>query len=99
MEDLEKLAEKTKWINFDKGGYAHINNPHFDIIFNSGFEQGYKQANEWISVDTALPEGYTECLGYFDGNQWTLVFDGEEWIKPEADYEPTHWMPLPPKPE
>ena len=54
---------------------------------------------EWISTKDKLPEGYTECLCYESGNQWTCIYDGKEWVQPKEDNLPTHWMELPKPPK
>ncbi len=46
-----------------------------------------------------VPDEYTECLCYEDGNQWTCIYDGKEWVQPKEDNLPTHWMPLPKAPK
>jgi hypothetical protein len=54
---------------------------------------------EWIKTEDELPKGYTFCLCYEDGNQWTCIYDSEKWIQPDDDNPPTHWMELPKPPK
>jgi len=51
---------------------------------------------EWIK---GVPKEYTECLCYEDGNQWTCIYNGKEWVQPKEDNLPTHWMLLPEPPK
>tara|TARA_B110000285_G_scaffold200940_1_gene235185 strand:- start:67 stop:228 length:162 start_codon:yes stop_codon:yes gene_type:complete len=51
---------------------------------------------EWIK---GVPKEYTECLCYEDGNQWTCIYNGKEWVQPKEHNLPTHWMPLPKAPK
>jgi len=55
-----------------------------------------REIMEWIK---GVPEEYTECLCYEDGNQWTCIYNGKEWVQPKEDNLPTHWMPLPKAPK
>ena len=54
---------------------------------------------EWISTKDKLPESYTECLCYENGNQWTCIYNGKQWVQPKEDNLPTHWMNLPKPPK
>ena len=54
---------------------------------------------EWISVKDELPKGWTSCLCYEDGNQWTCNYDGKDWVQHKEDNLPTHWMELPKPPK
>ena len=70
--------------------------------FDYGYEQGKKDATQWISVKDRLPEEigvyatlsktynirYYECLNW-TGNAWDCSFGAKI----------THWMPLPEPPE
>lgn len=51
--------------------------------------------DKWISVKDKIPTEYTACLCYEDGNQWTCIYDGKEWVQPKECNFPTHWQPLP----
>ena len=60
---------------------------------------------KWISVDSRLPELVARVLlvdetGYMEVGSLLWVGDSEvRWYGPAYKFIPTHWMPLPEKPE
>lgn len=62
-----------------------------------------KQERMWRPIETAPRDG-TEILCWCPGiGERVLCFDAGCWVLAGGDYandyEPTHWMPLPPAPE
>jgi hypothetical protein len=64
---------------------------------------------DWILVTQRLPKNWQRVLIYDpqicdDESIALMIFHDGEWLpdsedeQPNYDYEPTHWMPLPPKP-
>ena len=68
----------------------------------------------WQPIDTAPKDGtsvllcvapFKPLVGRFDRRLGWVDFDEDEdslrslWIEEGTDYEPTHWMPLPPPPD
>lgn len=77
--------------------------------FDYGYEQGKKDATQWISINDRLPDAkYGESDSVLtiseSGIQEVLYFDGSCWCHPtgevrESVFHITHWMPLPEPPE
>jgi hypothetical protein len=68
--------------------------------YDDGYEQGKKDAMQWVSVNDRLPEETKQYLTYDGGYDLIDVVsyyvDCGKW---NCSYKITHWMPLPPKPE
>ncbi len=69
-------------------------------VFHEGYEQGYNDATEWISVKDRLPENsgnYLVWCGYY--SEIAFYMDWCHKWKLDNLNPPTHWMPLPKSPK
>ena len=86
--------ELVKALAYDRGQY--------DKGYGDGYQDGKRDAWQWISVEERMPPNGWWCLVW--GSDWNIpimaFYDGEKWI--DAQFERpkvTHWMPLPEKPK
>ena len=79
--------------------------------YEDGYEQGKKDAMQWVSVNDRLPEESGEYLVYMESGYVIILdysvnykaFNAFDWFSNadviEYALPVTHWMPLPPSPE
>lgn len=99
--DRKKLIEGLRYCGSrdfcdDCPIYDECHEPDFDICLKAA---DVIETHMWISVEEGLPEDRERVIFFAKTPRPTIDTASGLWVRVNARYRVTHWMPLPKPPE
>lgn len=99
---------KSKFEALIENSFFNINGPNTTeeimLILKAAYDMA--KADEWVSVETALPEKDGRYLAYvkpgsglYDWGAHSLIYDSQNGFGRATHKHVTHWQPLPKAPK